>query len=135
MLLRDLGPLLRNAPYGPTLLGSTHPFGLISSIYGHAEAQAVALGGRLDVTTERRPADTGAVVPAATAEHAALAIRGTGRIAHSTTRILTVPVRTPFHYVAMHVVKAKWVRLLLLHLVRVLFTFRICILVKPTISR
>ena len=77
-------------------------FGLLTS--EDTDTQVVAPGLRNASVAVRRPAELGAVEPAAAADNAAGAILRTRRICNTHAGIFTVPILTPFPHVPVHVV-------------------------------
>ena len=75
----------------------------------------------------------GVVVPATAPNHTARARRRTLRVGRRTTGVivLTIPVTAPLHHIARHVVDAKFIWLLCLHVVSLYFCYFIFFCVKP----
>ena len=79
------------------------------------EPNAAAPDARCVAVAVRRPAAPGAAEPAAPANHAVRARSRTSRVSYIPSRIITIPIRTPFQHIPVHIVQTPRIRALRLH--------------------
>ena len=80
---------------------------------GNTKAEGVADDRRGFPEAERRPALLGTAEPSAATDHAGRARRRPRRICYALARIVSVPIRTPFPHIPVHVVQPPRVGLFL----------------------
>ena len=85
----------------------------MDKLLGEAQPQIDVGARRSAAVAVRHTAVPGSVVPAATTDHAIRATGRAGGIFLCCTAIRTIPILTPFIYVARHVIKAEFIGQLL----------------------
>jgi hypothetical protein len=76
----------------------------------HTKSGAEVVERRDGPVARRRPTIRGPAVPTAATAHAGRARCGARGVGHSTDRVISLPILTPLPHVAVHVIKAPFIR-------------------------
>ena len=99
----------------------------------NAKAVAAEVERRIQSATPCRPTTLGALNPTAATQNTLLSEGWSSWIHRISTNVFPVPVVTPFHEIAVHIVQAETVREFLSDAIIIFLTTSLTILAEPTV--